>query len=81
LGNSLSSSLYIQPESETFPHQVAHIEFSAHGESTAGPNQGSVYTHHEGIVSLKVTKPGTLSAMSLCNIHGLWQSSKELGVN
>jgi superoxide reductase len=74
-------SLYFQPEGEGFPHQVGHFEFSAHGESVAGPNQGAVYTHHEVTASLKITKPGTLFAMASCNIHGLWQGSKEIGLN
>ncbi|MCD6554302.1 MAG: class II SORL domain-containing protein [Anaerolineae bacterium] len=71
-------SLYFHPEGEKFTHQVGHFEFSAHGESTAGPNEGPVYTHHGVNVSLKVSKPGTLHALALCNIHGLWESSKEI---
>jgi desulfoferrodoxin (superoxide reductase-like protein) len=27
---------------------------------------------------MKTAKPGTLHAMALCNIHGLWQNSAEL---
>jgi len=27
---------------------------------------------------MKVSKPGTLHALALCNIHGLWESSKEI---
>ncbi len=73
-------SLYFQPEGDKFTHQVGHFEFSAHGESTAGPNQGPVYTHHQVTAALKISKPGTLYALSLCNIHGLWQSSKEIKV-
>ena len=71
-------SLYFHPEGEKFTHQVGHFEFSAHGESTAGPNEGPVYTHHGVSVSMKVSKPGTLHALALCNIHGLWESSKEI---
>ena len=74
-------TLYFHPEGEKFTHQVGHFEFSAHGESTAGPNQGPVYTHHGVTASLKVNKAGTLHALALCNIHGLWESSKEIGVN
>jgi superoxide reductase len=72
-------TLYFQPEGIKFTHQVGHFEFSAHGESVAGPNQGPVYTHHEAATSLKINKPGTLYALALCNIHGLWESSKEIG--
>ena len=73
-------TLYFHPAGEKFTHQVGHFEFSAHGESTAGLNQGPVYTHHEVTTSLKVNKAGTLHALALCNIHGLWESSKEVSV-
>ena len=73
-------TLYFHPAGAKFTHQVGHFEFSAHGESTAGPNQGPVYTHHAVITSLKISKPGTLHALALCNIHGLWESSKEIGL-
>ena len=74
-------SLYFHPEGEKFTYQVGHFGFSAHGESAAGPNQGPVYTHHRVITSLKIGKPGTLHALALCNIHGLWESSKEISVS
>ena len=70
--------LYFHPEGAKFPHQVGRFEFSAHGESTSGPNQGPVYTHHQVTAALKVTEPGTLHAVSLCNIHGLWENSKDV---
>ena len=73
-------SVYFHPEGEKFPHEVGRFEFSAHGESIDGPNQGPVYTNHEVAISLKISKPGTLYATSLCNIHGLWQSAKEITV-
>jgi len=73
-------TLYFQPEGVKFTHQVGHFEFSAHGESTEGPNTSSVYTNHEFSLSMKTEKPGTLMASSYCNIHGLWESSKALRV-
>ena len=73
-------TLYFHPEGEKFTHQVGRFEFSAHGESTAGSNQGPVYTHHGVTASLRVNKAGTLHALALCNIHGLWESSKEIGL-
>jgi len=73
-------SLYFQPEGEKFSHQVGHFEFSAHGESTAGPNQGPVYTHHQVTAAMKIAKPGTLYALAFCNIHGLWENSQEIGI-
>jgi len=74
-------SLYFHPEGAKFAHQVGHFEFSAHGESTAGPNEGPVYTHHQVIALMKTSQPGTLHALALCNIHGLWESSKEISVD
>ena len=71
-------TLYFHPEGQKFIHQVGHFEFSAHGESTAGPNEGPVYTHHGVTTWMKVSKPGTLHALALCNIHGLWQGDKEI---
>jgi superoxide reductase len=73
-------ALYFLPEGEKFPHQVGQFEFTAHGESTTGPNQGPVYTHHQVSAFLKVSKSGTLQALSLCNIHGLWENTQELKV-
>lgn len=73
-------SLYFHPEGAKFSHQVGHFEFSAHGESTAGPNQGPVYTHHQVTAALKINQSGTLHALALCNIHGLWESSQEVQV-
>lgn len=73
-------TLYFQPDGEKFTHQVGHFEFSAHGEDAKGANQGPVYTDHTVKASLKITKSGTLHAVSLCNIHGLWESSKEVTI-
>lgn len=72
--------LFFKPEGGKFTHQVGSFEFSAHGESSDGANAGPVYTHHSVTASLKIKKPGTLFAASLCNIHGLWESSKEIKV-
>jgi superoxide reductase len=74
-------ALYFQPEGAKFPFQIGHFEFGAHGESTEGANQGPVHTHHRVTASLKIMKSGTLYALALCNIHGVWQSSKDIGVS
>ena len=73
-------ALYYRPEGDKFAHEVSHIEFSAHGEAVAGPNQGPVYTHHGVVSTLKIAKSGTLQALAYCNIHGLWESSKPVSV-
>ena len=73
-------SVYFHPEGEKFPYQVGYFEFLAHGESVGGPDKSSIYTHHEVSLSMKTGKPGTIYAAALCNIHGLWQSEKEIKV-
>jgi superoxide reductase len=72
--------VYFLPQGEKFLYQVGKVEFSAHGASTQGPDTSSVYTHHAASLSFKTDKPGTIFASSFCNIHGLWQNSKELDV-
>ncbi len=70
--------VYFHPEGEKFPYQIGHYEFNAHGASVNGPNESTIYTHHKITTSFKTSKPGTLYAVALCNIHGLWQSSKTI---
>lgn len=72
--------IFFHPEGEKFPYQVGYTEFSAHGESVQGPDTSTIYTHHEVSLSFKTQKSGMIYAFSYCNIHGLWQNSKELKV-
>ena len=74
-------SIFFLPEDEKFPYHIGRYEFNAHGESAKGPNTSSVYTHHEVTTAFKTGKPGTILALALCNIHGLWQSAKEINLN
>jgi len=71
-------SVYFHPEGAKFAYQIGHFEFAAHGESAEGPDKSSIYTQHEVSLSMKTGKPGVIYAAALCNIHGLWQSSKEI---
>ena len=73
-------SLYFLPQDEKFPHQIGRYEFNAHGASVQGPNTSSVYTQPAITTWMKTGKVGTLMAVSMCNIHGLWQSSKEIKI-
>jgi superoxide reductase len=73
-------SLYFHPKDEKFPYHIGHYEFNAHGESAKDSNTSTIYTHHEVTTSLKTGQPGTILALSLCNIHGLWQSIKEIKI-
>jgi superoxide reductase len=72
--------LYFHGEGEKFPSQVGQFEFTAHGESAEGADQGSVHTNHCVTAMMKITKPGTLYATSLCNIHGLWENAKPIAL-
>jgi superoxide reductase len=74
-------SLYFKPDDEKYSYVVGNYEFSAHGESTQGANQGPVYAHHAVTASIMINKPGTLYALSYCNIHGLWESNKHIDVS
>jgi superoxide reductase len=71
-------TLYFHPEGDKFTYQVGHYEFNAHGESVEGPDTGPVYTNHTVTTSCKISKGGTLHALAFCNIHGLWESSKDI---
>ena len=70
--------VYFMPRDGKFPFHVGNFEFAAHGESAAGPNQGPVYTEPKVAFKMKISEPGTLMAVALCNIHGLWESSAEV---
>jgi superoxide reductase len=72
--------LYFVPEGGKFAYDVADFQFNAHGESAKGPNEGPVYTHHGGTTWMKITEPGTLHALAYCNIHGLWENTKEIAL-
>jgi superoxide reductase len=73
--------LHYLPDGGKAAFQVARVEFTAHGEGADGADSGPVYTNHEATASLKLAKGGTLMALSYCNIHGLWQSSKAIAVS
>jgi superoxide reductase len=72
--------LYFHPKGEKYPYLIGRTELTAHGSSVEGPDTSTVYTHHEASFTFKTGKPGTLYALSCCNIHGLWVSSKEFGI-
>lgn len=72
--------VYFLPKGEKFSYQIGKFEFNSHGASTQGPNTSTVYTQPIVVCGMKTDKPGIIFAISYCNIHGLWQSSKELNV-
>ena len=72
--------LYYQPDGSNAVYELAKVDFNAHGESTAGANEGPVTTQHAGKVNVALRTSGVLHAMSYCNIHGLWSSKKQISV-
>lgn len=72
--------VYFLPRDEKFPYEIGRFEFTSHGESIQGPDTSAVYSSPEITLKFKTDKPGTILASSYCNIHGLWQSAKDLQV-
>lgn len=72
--------VYFLPGGEKFPCQIGKFEFTSHGESGQGPDTSTVYTAPEVNLAFKTEKSGAILASSYCNIHGLWQGSKEIAV-
>lgn len=72
--------VFFKPEGDKFLYQVGHFDFAGHGASVKGADTGPVYTHPIATLSMTVDKAGTLVAIEQCNIHGLWEGSKELKV-
>jgi superoxide reductase len=73
-------TLFFQGQDDKFPYEVGRVEFTAHGEASAGANQGPAYSHPQATIWLKLAKSGVLYAASYCNIHGFWQGSREIMV-
>ncbi len=69
------------PEGGKYPYEVARFEYTAHGESVEGANQGPAYTAPHSCFSVRLDQPGTLFVTSYCNIHGLWKSEKPVSVS
>lgn len=61
-------------------YDLGLFEFNAHGESTEGANKGPVYVEPSAQVVVKLNSSGTLLAAAYCNIHGLWESSKDISI-
>ncbi len=72
--------LFFKPDGDKFLYQVGHVDFAGHGASVKGPDTGPVYAHPHATFSVTVANPGVLIAVEHCNIHGLWESSKEIKV-
>ena len=72
--------LHFKPDNDKFSYQVGNFEFTAHGESVAGADEGPVFTDHSVRARMRTKQSGVLFATSYCNIHGLWENSMEIKV-
>ncbi len=72
--------LYYVEEGTQLPYEVARLEFNVHGEAPTGANEGPVHAEAAGVVTASFKKSGRLIATSYCNIHGLWESEKDIVV-
>ncbi len=73
-------AVFFKPEGDKFAYEVGRYEFNAHGASVKGANQGPVYTDPVVVTSVKLMQSGTFHAVAMCNIHGLWEGTKEIKV-
>ncbi len=73
-------SVYFLADGEKFPYQIARTELASHGASAQGANTSGIYTQPSVNLTIKTEKSGSLIAISYCNIHGLWESTKKITV-
>lgn len=72
--------LYYKAADGVFLIELADFSFKAHGAVLDVAAPGVAFCEPEGSVSVKLAQSGTLVALSYCNLHGLWESSKEITV-
>lgn len=73
--------VFFQPAEEKATYQLANFEFCTHGESVKGANEGPAYVDPAGTVTAKISQAGSILTLGYCNIHGLWENSKEITVS
>jgi superoxide reductase len=66
--------VYYTPDGGKFTYDLGRATFNSHGEGpiTTGSNADFHFT---------ASASGTINAVSHCNVHGLWESSKTLAVS
>jgi len=73
-------AVHFLPAGSKTTFEIGRFEFSAHGQSPTGPNQGPIHTDSTVTVRAKVTTGGMIFATAYCNIHGLWESDRTIAV-
>ena len=71
-------ALHFVPAGAKLSYAQGRFEFSAHGQSAKGANEGPVYTDSRVTVRVRLLTSGTIYATTYCNIHGLWESSQNI---
>jgi len=66
--------LYFVPKGGETAYFLGRTELGAHGEA-------ELQTDPRAVFQVSVPGSGTLKAVALCNIHGLWEGSKEIEVS
>ncbi len=66
--------VYYTPEGGKFTFDLGRATFNSHGE-------GPIVTGSNADFHFTASASGTINAVSHCNIHGLWESSKKLTVS
>lgn len=73
-------ALHYAPEGSSVSYELGRFEFSAHGQSAKGANQGPAFTDSTVTIRAKLLSSGRLFATAYCNIHGLWESGKSITI-
>lgn len=73
-------SLFYLPDGAKQAIQLAHADFSSHGDSMTDA-AGPALTHPAMSATVELSKPGVLQAVAYCNIHGVWQATKAIGID
>jgi len=72
--------IFFHPQGEQNGYQLANCEFTAHRESVEGASQGPACTVHTVTVTAMINKPGIIYVLSFCDIHGLWENTREVKI-
>ncbi len=65
--------VYYTPDDSKFAYDLGRASFNCHGE-------GLIVTGSSADFHFTAATSGTIHAVSYCNIHGLWESSKKLTI-
>jgi desulfoferrodoxin ferrous iron-binding domain len=74
-------ALHFAPEGAKTSVEIGRAEFSAHGASADGADNGPAHTASAVTFNLRIAAPGKLYATAYCNLHGLWASEKSVAVS